>query len=694
MDSEENRNPILHVVVVGFHHKRGCQVEYAYPPFFEGDAVDSHELPDEWRHLPSLAIPDGAHNFLEDSVFFHLPSRESARKTVFGVSCYRQIAASELRAVAADVTRATVQKSVCVLTRAPLYGVVRAKLELITHAYFDELDFSRRGLLEETYRNLSAGFAAGVVETSSPALGLSARELVTRYRHRLLALFKLLMLERRVLFFGAPVRTLSGTVLALVSLFPGALEMGMDEAAYVRPRAAADAPEASAEWGESTTRRREASVEWGESTTRRREARTRRREVSAGVGRVDDAAAGGKDAAAGGEDAAGRVDEINDQMDTMESDDARHPNGPAGGAGINADARGGKRGHEGSTDSGIDSQCIDTPDHPPPPTQQQGNATRGRRSDEEEEEEEGGRSNDRTLAVSNASFRPLGSTQELDQLDDLTIEQAADMYAAPSGDAVAASNGDRASPAWEAERFVEDTETEVPPGGSGGGVPRSDSQLSLSARLKANSLVGRLASAMSSSSSSDGRHDDDAPAASAEDVESLSLEDCGFPLDMFGRGAVCHPYMSLSHLDLAADPAVTSLVGGATNGLFRHKRKLFDVVVDVVAADDGAAAARVDVVDPDLGRLIALTAADLRFADRLVRTVADADGDDSLWEGGDEWIRLQFKWYLVALLSTYEAATVNQAVQQTGRAVAHTSKAVGSALTQMSGSLSSWLGWK
>lgn len=35
------------------------------------------------------------------------------------------------------------QKSVCILSRAPLYGVLKAKLQLITQAYFNELDFSR-----------------------------------------------------------------------------------------------------------------------------------------------------------------------------------------------------------------------------------------------------------------------------------------------------------------------------------------------------------------------------------------------------------------------------------------------------------------------------------------------------------------------------------------------------------------------
>jgi hypothetical protein len=39
------------------------QLEYSYPPLCDGKEVDSHDLPEEWKHLPSLALPDGAHNY-------------------------------------------------------------------------------------------------------------------------------------------------------------------------------------------------------------------------------------------------------------------------------------------------------------------------------------------------------------------------------------------------------------------------------------------------------------------------------------------------------------------------------------------------------------------------------------------------------------------------------------------------------
>lgn len=85
--------PILHLLVVGFHHKKGCQVEYSYPPLSPSSPSESHECPEAWKNLPSLAMPDGSHNFVEDTVYFHLPSITHPGKTVYGVSSYRQIEA-------------------------------------------------------------------------------------------------------------------------------------------------------------------------------------------------------------------------------------------------------------------------------------------------------------------------------------------------------------------------------------------------------------------------------------------------------------------------------------------------------------------------------------------------------------------------------------------------------------------------
>lgn len=55
-----------------------------------------------------------------------------------------------------DITRGTVQKSVCILSKLPLFGHIQVKMALITHAYFDEGDFSKVSLLEDTYHHLNS----------------------------------------------------------------------------------------------------------------------------------------------------------------------------------------------------------------------------------------------------------------------------------------------------------------------------------------------------------------------------------------------------------------------------------------------------------------------------------------------------------------------------------------------------------
>lgn len=228
--------PVLHIVVVGFHHKKGCQVEFSYPPLIPGEGHDSNLLPEEWKYLPFLALPDGAHNFQEDTVFFHLPPRSGERKTVYGVSCYRQIEAKTLKVRQADVTRETVQKSVCVLSQLPLYGLLQAKLQLITHAYFEEKDFSQISILKELYEHMNNSFAGSTLEGSQLFLGLSPRDLVLQFRHKVLILFKLILLEKKILFYVSPVHRLVGALMTVLSLFPGMIEHGLTDSSQYRPR--------------------------------------------------------------------------------------------------------------------------------------------------------------------------------------------------------------------------------------------------------------------------------------------------------------------------------------------------------------------------------------------------------------------------------------------------------------------------
>ncbi|XP_073833884.1 late secretory pathway protein AVL9 homolog [Musca autumnalis] len=233
---EEIKPPILHILVVGFHHKLGCQVEFSYPPLVAGSS-GKNECPSGWKYLSTLALPDGSHNFVEDTVFFNLPSLTDPTESVYGVSCYRQIPVEKLKIRTADVTRSTVQKSVSCLARVPIYGYIEVKLSLIADAFFEEGDFSSTDILVKAYEQLNACLMDG--DESRRALrhfhvGLSLREIVLNWRHKTLQLLKLFLLQRKVVCFGSPVRGMCALILGISSLIPRLLEKGFQEVACVR----------------------------------------------------------------------------------------------------------------------------------------------------------------------------------------------------------------------------------------------------------------------------------------------------------------------------------------------------------------------------------------------------------------------------------------------------------------------------
>lgn len=195
-----------------------------------------NECPSGWKYLSTLALPDGSHNFAEDTVFFNLPSLTDPTESVYGVSCYRQIPVERLKIRTADVTRSTVQKSVCCLARLPIYGYIEVKLALIADAFFETGDFSSTDLLIKAYQQLNACLLND--ESRRPLrhfhVGLSLREIVLQWRHKTLQLFKLFLLQKRVVCFGSPVRSMCALILGISSLIPRLLEKGFQEVACVR----------------------------------------------------------------------------------------------------------------------------------------------------------------------------------------------------------------------------------------------------------------------------------------------------------------------------------------------------------------------------------------------------------------------------------------------------------------------------
>jgi hypothetical protein len=459
---------VLHVLVIGFHHKKGCQLEYSHPPLMPDGDAHSSELPSQWKHLPALALPDGSHNFSADTVYFHMPALDNPRKTVFGISCYRQIDADKLVNKTADITRGTVQKSVCVLSRLPLYGQIQVKMSLITEAYFAEGDFTRVDLIHETYDNLNACLTDDMLHTQQLYVGLSARAFVHKCRQRALMLFKLLLLERKVLFMQSPVNELCSFFLTLLSLHPGMLEGGLDEAARMVP---ADTPPSS-------------------------------------------------------------------------------------------------------------SPC------------------------EEERPVEG------DYLKNEAEIEKAEEASEVDNDDTGSIASNAGSIAEMAGEKL-------------------------------GNINR-----------KLSGALGYIAGYSEGQQKSDVPEGTEAAIQIAPNfatIAGMNSQDFGLPLNIFTGGNLCHPYLSLSYLDVLSQPSIHGYMMGATNILFRQKKGISEIVIDIEAD-------RYEVHDQELKRALHLTTEDLRFVDNVIKHVSEESSDAFLdgvgWEGGDEWVRAQFRFYLVCLLRT------------------------------------------
>ncbi|KAG1453127.1 hypothetical protein G6F56_007649 [Rhizopus delemar] len=234
---DNNQQQIAAVMVVGFHHAYGPIVEHSIPllpsqTLEEQKVLGKVELPEKWSFLPFLALPDGAHQKDKDFAYFHLPPIHdwvpAGDTTLFGISCNRQIASKligfekDLLVKTPDITRVIVQKAIVVLAKQPIFGPLREKLAISTASWFAQRDFTNLDILNELYINLTKNYCRPI-DDSELYMGTCLRELVYIFKSKTLTLLKLLLLEKRILFYGYPVERLCTFQYSLISLIPGLL---------------------------------------------------------------------------------------------------------------------------------------------------------------------------------------------------------------------------------------------------------------------------------------------------------------------------------------------------------------------------------------------------------------------------------------------------------------------------------------
>jgi hypothetical protein len=127
----------------------------------------------------------------------------------------------------------------------------------------------------------------------------------------------------------------------------------------------------------------------------------------------------------------------------------------------------------------------------------------------------------------------------------------------------------------------------------------------------------------------------------------------GLPLQLFGTGSLFGPYTPLQQLDMLADQDTKSYIVGSTNSLLlQQKDRYSDILINL---DDRT----VNITSSSLRQASLLSTPDRRWIDFLTQTVNDtwdeadpARPKDHGYAGSEEFIRMQFEEYLLAMLSS------------------------------------------
>lgn len=102
----------------------------------------------------------------------------------------------------ADVTRSTVQKAVVVIADNPQsFGTLKERLSIVTHAWFDQREFTDTEILRRFQESLADEKERGLLNEEDGRdtyLGLSLREMIREFRWQALVLLKCCLLQPKV----------------------------------------------------------------------------------------------------------------------------------------------------------------------------------------------------------------------------------------------------------------------------------------------------------------------------------------------------------------------------------------------------------------------------------------------------------------------------------------------------------------
>ena len=243
-------NPILYIAVVSFNHKKGSIIEFTYPDkdellekntesklFFESLIPFDNSLTKENvfdninNQLTYLSMPDGAHSLTSDSQFFLI---QNFSKILFGISCYRQIKVTQaMKEDEQENTRDSVQKSMCIISKLPLFGQMASKLSITMLAYFNQDSLKDKKIIKDLYLNYDKNYLE-YINVNEILESFSLKRLIYFTRDKIFTLIKLIMLEKKILIYSHISNNICSFIFSFLSLFPGGAFFSLDNTGHMK----------------------------------------------------------------------------------------------------------------------------------------------------------------------------------------------------------------------------------------------------------------------------------------------------------------------------------------------------------------------------------------------------------------------------------------------------------------------------
>lgn len=223
---------VFGVCVVNFHHLRGPEIEYAKLC----EEAAGFDYAKKWPNMPFQALPDGAHSFEETFSYFTLyydnsdGSCKEQATTLFAISCVRHIKTEDLVQKDDEFTRSSVQKSIVVILRQPVFGQIKEKLSVVTKSFFEQKNFNDLSLIDILYNNLRSLYNTkdSFIDENDFYSGLSLRQLVMEFKKDVLVVLKAMLLEKKIVFFCSNPTKLCTTEFSFISLIPNLINNLLD----------------------------------------------------------------------------------------------------------------------------------------------------------------------------------------------------------------------------------------------------------------------------------------------------------------------------------------------------------------------------------------------------------------------------------------------------------------------------------